>query len=62
MECTTCRKRLELGVDALSLQETVLGPRGLVPLADALAFCSEDCLREHVGAEREVPRRSRRIA
>lgn len=61
MECAACRNRLEMGVDALLLQESVVGPRGTVPLADPLLFCSEECLRAHLGDD-EVHRRPRRVA
>lgn len=45
MNCTNCRKELDVGTDVLTVQEGVVGTRGIVPLADPLLFCSEACLR-----------------
>ncbi len=46
--CTSCRRKFEMGVDVLALEEGVIGGRGFVPLEDVLFFCSEKCLRQHL--------------
>jgi hypothetical protein len=57
--CLQCRRRLRLGVDVWSVEQGVIGPRGVVPLEAALLFCGEECLSKYFnGAEVEVkPRR-----
>jgi len=45
--CTNCQRTLDLGVDVLTVQEAVLGPRGIVPLGEVLLFCSETCLMDY---------------
>ena len=47
MNCTNCRRELVIGTDVLGLQEGVIGTRGLVPLADTLLFCGEECLTDY---------------
>lgn len=49
LECCACGRSLVLGGDVFELRECVVGPRGVVPLAEPLIFCSDDCLQEHVG-------------
>lgn len=44
MECSQCRKKLDLGVDVITVEKCVLGPRGIVPLGELENFCSEKCL------------------
>ena len=44
MECSQCRRKLELGVDVITVEKCVIGPRGIVPLGELENFCSEDCL------------------
>lgn len=58
--CTECRHDLDLGVDAITIDHGVIGPRGFVPLGEKKFFCDEDCLRRHVGAA-DVKQLSRRI-
>ena len=59
--CTNCKRTLDLGVDALTVQEAVLGPRGIIPLGELLLFCSETCLMDYfdlsdlVEVQRRVP-------
>lgn len=61
MECTECRRELDYGADVLSVQEGVIGPRGVVPVDEPLLFCSEECLRayfdvgETVSMKRKIP-------
>ena len=44
MECSQCRRKLELGVDVITVEKCVIGPRGIVPLGKLENFCSEECL------------------
>ena len=58
--CAHCRRKLDLGVDALRLENGVIGPRGFVSLSDPKMFCDEGCA-EHFFANEEVVRLPRRI-
>lgn len=42
--CAGCGDRIAYGMNALSLVEGVIGPRGLVPLAEPSYFCGHECL------------------
>lgn len=57
MNCANCRKELHVGFDVLGLQEGVVGTRGVVPLADMLLFCDEECLRSYQGDSVATPKR-----
>lgn len=48
MQCIVCQRELHTGFDVVELQEGVVGTRGFVPVADALLFCSESCLKGHL--------------
>ena len=58
--CARCNRQLDLGVDALLLDQGVIGPRGFVPLGERKFFCDEDCLERFVSDE-DVVRLPRRI-
>lgn len=60
MNCTNCRKELQIGFDVLGVQEGVIGTRGLVPVADLQVFCSEHCVQKYYGDEdvATLPRRT----
>lgn len=61
MECSQCRRRLELGVDVITVEKCVVGPRGIVPLGELENFCSEECLidfysdTEIIHVDRRIP-------
>lgn len=38
---------LELGVDVIVVEISVVGPRGIVPLGEIEYFCSEECLIDY---------------
>lgn len=59
-QCLCCKRELDLGVDALSFREGVIGPRGVVPLAEPEFFCSEECIAKHFG-NHDVVKFQRRI-
>ena len=61
MNCTNCRRELDVGNDVWSLHEGVIGTRGVVPLADPEVFCSEACLRAHFDEGENVATLARRI-
>ena len=47
MKCEECQRKLELGVDVITVEKCVVGPRGIVPLGDGNHFCSEECLIDY---------------
>ena len=46
LRCVVCGRKLEMGTDAIGVQEGVIGPRGFVPLADMELHCSESCAKD----------------
>ena len=60
MECSQCRKKLELGVDVITVEKCVIGPRGIVPLGELENFCNEECLIDFYG-DIDIPHIDRRI-
>ena len=61
MNCGTCRRELEQGMDVLELQEGVLGNQGLVPIGKALLFCCEQCLKDFFNGSQGRLKQPRRI-
>ncbi len=60
--CRQCDRAIQMGEDCLQLQPSVMGPRGLVDLADPIPFCSETCLSAYAsGADEQIRRLARRI-
>lgn len=47
--CMNCRRKLELGVDVICVEEGVIGPRGIVPLKEVLFFCDDGCIASYFG-------------
>ncbi|MCC6678623.1 MAG: hypothetical protein IT436_15930 [Phycisphaerales bacterium] len=45
LRCAACGRRLDLGVDAVSVERCVIGPRGPVPLETPRLYCGDECLR-----------------
>lgn len=60
MQCSQCKRKLELGVDVITTEKCVLGPRGIVPLGEIEHFCCEECLADFYG-NIDIPRIDRRI-
>ena len=60
MECSQCRRKLELGVDVITVEKCVIGPRGIVPLGELENFCSEGCLIDFY-SDIDIPNIPRRI-
>ena len=58
--CAQCRRTLDPGVDVLTVEQGVIGPRGLVPLGELGFFCDETCLRRYYGND-EIEQLKRRI-
>ena len=44
LRCDECRSKLPLGGDVVKVERAVLGPRGVIPLGEAVTFCSEECV------------------
>ena len=47
-KCADCDRPLRLGVDVITLEHGVIGPRGVVPLQDVQLFCGDACLKKSV--------------
>lgn len=45
--CTNCRRKLEIGVDVICVEDGVIGMKGLIPLGKPMLFCSEKCLCDY---------------
>ena len=45
--CANCICRLDVGADAIKVDEGVIGVKDFVPLQKTLLFCSERCVREY---------------
>ena len=60
MECSQCQRKLELGVDVITVEKCVVGPRGTVPLGELENFCSEECLAQFYNGH-DLPQVDRRI-
>ena len=60
MECSQCRRKLELGVDVITVEKCVYGPRGVVPLGELENFCGEGCLVDFYN-DTDIPHIDRRI-
>jgi hypothetical protein len=43
IECCACQRSIDYGMEAVQVQNVISGPRGLIPLGEALVFCSEEC-------------------
>ena len=58
-QCVECQRELNYGVEAVTLEYVVVGPRGLVPLRETKLFCDEDCLQRFLNDEEteHLPRR-----
>jgi hypothetical protein len=57
--CANCDRELDIGVDAIRVDEGVMGMKGFVPLEKTLLFCCEKCLIEYydLGNLSSMPRR-----
>ena len=58
--CANCRRELDIGVDAIQVDEGVMGMKGFVPLEKTLLFCCEKCLTEYYDLS-DLPSSPRRI-
>ena len=61
--CDNCRGEIHFGRDIIRVEKCVNGPRGIIPLGDALTFCSEDCVSGHFNHDgaSDLPEVLRRI-
>ncbi len=48
IECCTCRRELEEGMNVLEVQEGIIGKLGFVALGEKLLFCNFECLRDYL--------------
>ena len=42
--CANCRRDLDIGVDAIKVDEGVIGTKDFVPLDKPMFFCCDECL------------------
>ncbi len=59
-KCLACQRELHLGVDAMAVEQGVIGPRGFVILGKKGFFCDEGCIANHFG-NGEVEQLTRRV-
>lgn len=59
LRCVACRRQIDLGRDALSVEKGVIGPRGFVPLGELVLLCSDECASEHFTDDSESKRLSK---
>ena len=45
--CVNCRRELDVGGDAIKVDEGVIGVKDFVPLEKILFFCCERCLMDY---------------
>ncbi len=48
IECQTCRRKLEEGLNVLEVHEGIIGKLGFVALGERLLFCDFECLRNYL--------------
>ena len=58
--CANCVRELDVGVDAIRVDEGVMGMKDFVPLEKTLLFCCEKCLAEYYDLS-DLPSVPRRI-
>jgi hypothetical protein len=46
-KCASCIHELDIGADAIKVDEGVIGVKDFVPLEKTLLFCSEKCVRDY---------------
>jgi len=60
--CRQCRREIQLGEEAIELEQGVIGPRGFVPIEPTALLCSEACARGFLGdTDEEITRLRRRV-
>ena len=47
LQCEQCTQTLDVGRDAIRVEEGVIGMRGFVPSDKTLFFCCERCLQAY---------------
>ncbi len=47
IKCTNCCSKLDLGKDAIKVDEGVIGLKGFITLEKVSYFCCEKCLTEY---------------
>ena len=58
--CANCVREFDVGVDAIRVDEGVMGMKSFVPLEKTLLFCCEKCLTEYYDLS-DLPSAPRRI-
>ena len=58
--CENCQRELDVGLDAIKVDEGVIGTRGFVPLDKTLFFCCEECIKDYYDLS-DLPSVPRRI-
>lgn len=57
--CANCQRELDVGVDAMRIDEGVIGMKGFVPLDKTMFFCCDKCIHGYfdLGDLPSIPRR-----
>jgi len=58
--CSNCRRKLDVGVDAIRINNGVIGIKDFVPLDETMLFCSDECIREYYDLG-DLPKLQRRV-
>ena len=53
VECRTCRRQLEEGVDVVEVQDGIIGAVGFVALDEKILLCSFVCVRNYLDGSKE---------
>ena len=61
MQCAICRRELEEGMEALEVQEGIVGVSGFVPLDASAVFCSVECLKGAFSSSKGYEQAPKRI-
>jgi len=48
-KCENCQRELNIGADAIKIEDGVIGTRGFIPLKENQYFCCDKCLGEYYG-------------
>ncbi len=52
IECRTCRRPIEEGMNVLEVQEGIIGKLAFVALGEKLSHCNFDCLRNYLDSSK----------
>ena len=47
LQCEQCRKEVHFADEFITVEKSVSGPRGVVPLGNVFVFCSDECVAKY---------------